>query len=151
MSVAAAVARRPATPADALGLALLVAPVAGVLQSKALAPIAVAALLGCVLLHWRRRGAWPWPRGAAWWGALALFGWAAVSALWAPRPGLALFTALQIGSFVALGAAAARALAEEAPPARQRLLLAASAGLGLGILIAALDWASGNAIRGFVR
>jgi O-antigen ligase len=140
-----------ATPSLPLAIALAVAPVAGVLQSKALAPIALAALLGCVLLHRQRHGAWPWPNGAAALVALGLFGWAAVTALWAPRPGLAAFTALQIGGFVALGGAAARAVAAEDAAARARLLLAASGGLAAGLVLAGLDYATGNAIRALVR
>ncbi|MCO6416911.1 O-antigen ligase family protein [Siccirubricoccus sp. KC 17139] len=143
--------RRAAAPADALGVALLVAPLAGVLQSKALAPIALCGLLGVVVLHRLRRGAWPWPGGAATAAALGLFGWALVTALWAPVAGLAAFTAVQIGAFVALGAAAARAVAEEEEGARQRLLRSASIGLALGIAAAGLDYATGHAIRGFVR
>jgi O-antigen ligase len=154
LSIAATAAGR-ATPSLPLAVALAVAPVAGVLQSKALAPIALAALLGCVLLHRQRYGAWPWPQGgtvgAAAPVALALFGWAAVTALWAPRPGSAAFTALQIGGFVALGAAAARAVAADDAAARARLLLAASGGLAAGILLAGLDFATGNAIRALVR
>ena len=71
-------ARPPAAPSLPLAIALAVAPAAGVLQSKALAPIAVAALLGCVLLHRQRHGTWPWPRGVLAWLAIGLFGWAAV-------------------------------------------------------------------------
>ncbi|WP_149535582.1 O-antigen ligase family protein [Siccirubricoccus phaeus] len=142
---------RPAAPADALGVALLVAPLAGVLQSKALAPIALLGLLGAVGLHRLRRGAWPWPGGVAAAAALGLFFWALVTALWAPVAGLAAFTAVQIGAFVALGAAAARALAAEEEAARQRLLLSASIGLALGIAAAGVDYATGHAIRGFVR
>ena len=65
-----------AAPSLPLAVALAIAPVAGVLQSKAIAPIATIALLLCVVAHRRRHGAWPWPQGAAAWVALALFGWA---------------------------------------------------------------------------
>ncbi|WP_207191730.1 hypothetical protein, partial [Paracraurococcus ruber] len=132
-------------------MALAVAPAIGVLQSKALAPIATIALLLCVVAHRRRFGAWPWPSGAAAWAALALFGWAALTALWALEPWRAFGTALQVGGFVALGAAAARAVAADTEAARGRLLLAAAGGLALGLALAAADAATGNAIRAAVR
>lgn len=126
------------------------APVAAVLQSKSLAPIAVFALLGCVVLHRRSHGVWPWPHGALAAVALALFGWAAISALWAVQPWRALGTGVQLGLFVALGAAAARAVA--ADTARHGVLLrAACLGLLAGIVVAGLDFATGHAIRAAVR
>ncbi|SDB43167.1 O-antigen ligase family protein [Belnapia rosea] len=139
------------SPSLPVAVALAAGPAAGVLQSKALAPIAVAALLLSVLAHRRRHGAWPWPRGAAAWLAIGLFGWAAVTALWAIEPLRALGTSLQLGGFVALGAAAARAVAEDDEAARRRLMLAATGGLTAGILLAGLDAATGNAIRAAVR
>lgn len=140
-----------AAPSLPLAVALAVAPVAGVLQSKAIAPIATIALLLTIVAHRRRHGSWPWPQGAAAGVALALFGWAAISALWAPEPGRALGTALQIGGFVALGAGAARAMLAEDAVARHRLLLAATGGLAAGLALAAVDAVSGNAIRAAVR
>jgi O-antigen ligase len=140
-----------AAPSLPLAVALAIAPVAGVLQSKAIAPIATIALLLTVVAHRRRHGAWPWPQGAAAWVALALFGWAAVTALWAPEPLRALGTALQIGGFVALGAGAARAMAAGDAAARRRLLLAATGGLVAGLAVAALDATTGHAIRAAVR
>lgn len=131
-------------------IGLAVAPVAAVLQSKSLAPIAVFALLGCVVQHRRCHGAWPWPHGALAAVALTLFGWAAVSALWALQPWRALGTGMQLGLFVALGAAAARAVA--ADTARHDVLLrAACLGLLAGIVVAGLDFATGHAIRAAVR
>jgi O-antigen ligase len=138
-------------PSLPLAVALAIAPAAGVLQSKALAPIAVAALLFCVLTHWRRHGAWPWPRGVPAWLAIGLFGWAAVTAAWAPEPLRALVTSVQLGGFVALGAAAARAVAADDEGAKHRLMLAATAGLVAGLALAGLDAATGNAIRAAVR
>jgi O-antigen ligase len=142
---------RAAGPAYALAVALAVAPVATVLQSKALSPVATLGLLAAVLLGRWRQGKWPWPAGPALWLALALFGWAAVSATWAPEPGRALFTAIQLGGFVALAAAACRAVAGDTASARNTLLLAAIGGLAAGLLVAGLDVASGNAIRLAVR
>jgi len=134
-----------------LALAFAIAPVAVVLQSKALAPIATLALLGCVALHWRRTGNIPWPRGLLAPVGIGLFGWGLASALWAPEPGRALGTALQIGGFVALGAAASAAVATTAAADRHRLALTATIGLAFGLLVAGLDAASGNALRGAVR
>ena len=148
---AGAAAAPRTSPALPLAVGLAVAPVAAVLQSKALAPIALFALAGCVLRHRLRHGAWPWPRGAVVWTGLALFAWGAASALWALQPLKALGTAVQIGGFVLLGAAACRAVAEDDEAAKRRLVLAASAGLLAGLLLAGLDAATGNGVRAAVR
>ena len=121
------------------------------LQSKALAPIALLALAACVLRHRQRHGAWPWPRGAAVWAGLALFAWGAASALWALQPLKALGTSVQIGGFLLLGAAACRAVAADDDGAKRRLMRAACCGLAAGLLLAALDHATGNAVRAAVR
>ena len=144
-------ARQPAAPSLPLAIALAIAPAAAVLQSKAVAPIAVVALLACVLGHRRRIGTWPWPRGTAAWLAIGLFGWAATTALWAPEPLRALGTAAQLGGFVALGAAAARVVAQDSEAAKRRLMLAAVLGLGTGLALAAADAATGNSVRAAVR
>ena len=108
------------------------------------------ALAGCVLLHWRRHGAWPWPRGALAWTAVALFAWGAASMVWAPQPLRALGTAVQLGLFIALGAAASRAVAAD-PASRPAVLRAAGLGLLAGIVVAGADFATGNALRAAVR
>jgi O-antigen ligase len=151
-AAAGAAAAPPWTsPALPLAVGLAAAPAAAVLQSKALAPIALAALAGCVLRHRLRHRAWPWPRGAAVWAGLALFVWGSLSALWALQPPKALGTSAQIGGFVLLGAAACRAVAEDDEAAKRRLALAASAGLLAGLLLAGLDAATGNGVRAAVR
>jgi len=153
----AAAARAPGaaspwtSPALALAAGLAVAPVAAVLQSKALAPIAALALAACVLRHRQRHGAWPWPRGAVVWAGLALFAWGALSALWAAEPFKALGTSVQIGGFLLLGAAACRAVAADAEAAKRRLVLLACFGLLAGLLLAGLDDLTGNAVRAAVR
>ncbi|MEN0074817.1 MAG: O-antigen ligase family protein [Paracraurococcus sp.] len=144
-------APRGVAPSLPLAIALAIAPAAGVLQSKALAPIATIGLLLTVLAHRRRHGTWPWRWDAPTGLALGLFGWAAVTALWALEPLRALGTAAQIGCFVALGAAAARAVAAEAEPAKRRLMQVAALGLAAGIALAALDAATGHAVRAAVR
>lgn len=139
------------SPALPLGVGLAVAPAAAVLQSKALAPIALLALAACVLRHRLRHRAWPWPGSAAVWAGLALFAWGAATALWALQPAKALGTSAQIGGFFLLGAAACRAVAADDEAAKRRLMLAACGGLAAGLLLAALDHATGNAVRAAVR
>ncbi len=139
------------SPALPLAVGLAAAPVAAVLQSKALAPIALLALAGCVLRHRQRHGAWPWPRGPTLWAGLALFAWGAASALWALQPTKAFGTSAQIGGFFLLGAAACRAVAADDDAAKRRLMAAACAGLAAGLLLAGLDHATGNAVRAAVR
>ncbi len=155
LCAACAARLRAAGPADAVALALLLAPLAAVLQSKALSPIATLAMIAAVGLGRLRQGSWPWPpfgpRGLACWLAVALFGWGALSAAWSLQPQRALVTALQLGGFMLLGAAGCRAVAADTPLARARLLLALGAGLALGLLAAGLDQASGNALRLGVR
>ena len=144
-------APRRADPSLPLAIALAIAPAAGVLQSKALAPIAVIGLLLTVLADWRRHGALRWRWGPASCVALGLFAWGAVTALWAPEPWRALGTSLQIGGFTALGIAAAQAVAAETEPAKRRLMRIAALGLVAGIALAALDAATGHAVRAAVR
>ena len=139
------------SPALALAVGLAIAPAAAVLQSKALAPIALLALAACAVRHRQRHGAWPWPRGGALWAGLALFAWGAASALWALEPVRALGTSVQIGGFLLLGAAACRAVAADDDGNKRRLMLAACCGLAAGLLLAALDHATGNAVRAAVR
>lgn len=150
-SITLAAPSRLTAPSLPLAVAFAIAPLASVLQSRAIAPIATAALLLCILAHRRRHGAWPWPRGAAFGVAAALFAWAACTALWAIEPLRALGTSLQIGGFVALGAMAARAMAEEDEAAQRRLVLVATGGLLAGLILAGIDFASGNAVRAAVR
>ncbi len=142
---------RKVGPATALAAVFAVAPAAAVLQSKVLSPLAAVGLLAAVLLGRCRQGHWPWPRGPALWLALALFGWAAISAAWAPDPARALFTACQLGGFVALGAAGCRAVAADSLRARNTLLLAVLGGLAAGLLAAGVDLATGHALRLGVR
>lgn len=138
--------RSPALP---LALAAALAPTVAVLQSKAMAPLAVVALALCVLAHRRAHGTWPWPRGAAVAAGLALCAWAALSALWAIEPGRALATAGQVAGLLLLGAAASRAMAAApAPPWLGRCVFwGVLAGLAAGLF----DLFSGQALRMGVR
>lgn len=139
------------SPALPIAVALAIAPLAVVLQSKAMAPIGLIALLVSVVASWRRDGALPWPHGAVFWAGLALGGWGIVSAAWAIEPGRALGTAASIAGMVLLAAAAARALQDCGEAERQRLVLVLAAGLAVGLAAATIDTLSGNAIRAAVR
>ena len=142
----------PATsPALPIAVALAIAPLAAVLQSKAMAPVALVALLLCVIAAWRRDHALPWPRGPVLPTALALGLWGAVSAAWAIEPGRALTTGLSLAGMVLLAGGAARAMEDADDAARSRLMLALAIGLLLGLAAAAVDALTGNAIRAGVR
>jgi O-antigen ligase len=142
----------PATsPALPIAVALAIAPLAAVLQSKAMAPVALVALLLCVIAAWRRDRALPWPRGPVLPTALMLGLWGAVSAAWAIEPGRALTTGLSLAGMVLLAGGAARAMEDADDAARSRLMLALAIGLLLGLAAAAVDALTGNAIRAGVR
>ncbi|MBU8539445.1 O-antigen ligase family protein [Falsiroseomonas tokyonensis] len=142
--------RSAATPVAVL---LAVAPGIAVLQFRTMALAVTLALVAAVATHRLVRGVWPWPRmGLVAWLAVALLGWCGVAALWSPEPARALQTIGGLAALLGLALMTARALAEE-PAAGRRLALALAGGLAVGILLAALDHASGNwlrlAVRGF--
>lgn len=138
-------------PTYPLALLLLVMPAASVLQFRVIAPLAIAALVAVVVMEWRAERRVAWPRGAVLWAALALAGWGALSAAWAVDPRRALTEALLLGGFFALGAAAAGVVARAEAPARRGLLRWLTFGLAGGVVLAALDHATGNAVRAAVR
>jgi O-antigen ligase len=140
-----------ASPALPLSVALLIAPLAAVLQSRAMAPIALVAMLLCVVAAWRRDHAPPRPQGAAVGAGLALGLWGMLSAAWAIEPGRALTTALSLAGMVLLGAGAATAMASSDAPTRKRVVILLAIGLLLGLATAGFDSMSGNAIRAAVR
>ncbi|WP_301588681.1 hypothetical protein [Sabulicella glaciei] len=130
-----------------MAAALALLPLALVLQSRAMAPLALLGLAGTVLVAWRE--GWrpsQLPRPA--WPLLALLAWGAASALWSPEPGRALDTSLRLAVMTGLGAMAGAALL--ASPSR-RIGFWAAGGLAVGLAIAALDDATGNAVRAAVR
>ncbi|MBR0650004.1 hypothetical protein GXW78_10050 [Roseomonas terrae] len=142
----------PATsPALPIAVALAIAPFAAVLQSRAMAPIALVSMLLCVLSAWRRDRAVPRPAGAAVGMALALGLWAAFSAAWAIEPGRALTTSLSLLAMVILGSMAAAAATGSDAPGRKQLVILLAVGLLLGLATAGFDSMSGNAIRAAVR
>jgi O-antigen ligase len=140
--------RAPSLP---LMAGAIVAPFAAVLQSKAMTPIGLLALVGCVLLARLQQHRWPWPRGAASWAGVGLGAWGALTAPWAIDPRRSLSEALTLAGMVLLAAAAARAVAGDTPAHRRRLGHAVMIGLALGLLTALLDHLTGNAIRAGVR
>jgi O-antigen ligase len=134
-----------------LAVAIGAAPFVAVLQSKALAPVALVALLLSVIAHRRAHGAWPWPRGVALAAGAALGLWGALSALWAPEPARALTDGLSLAGLSLLAGAAARAASEDDEAARRLLGRALFWGLLAGCAAALLDLASGHALRMGVR
>ncbi len=138
-------------PTYPLALLLLVMPAASVLQFRAIAPLAIAAMVAVVVTGWRAEGRVPWPRGTVLWAGLALAVWGALSAVWAVDPRRALIESLLLGGFFALGAAASGVVARAEASARFRLLRWLAFGLAGGVALAALDHALGNAVRAAVR
>ncbi|HWL83610.1 MAG TPA: O-antigen ligase family protein [Roseomonas sp.] len=138
-------------PTAPLVVAALVAPLAAVLQSKAMAPVALVALAACVLLARRAQGAWPWPRGGALWAGLALGAWGTASALWALEPTRTLTSGLALFGLVLLTGAAAHAAAADTPENRRQLGRALVAGLIIGLGAAVLDHATDSGLRAAVR
>ena len=141
----------PTSPALPLAVALLVAPVIVVLQSKAMAPVGLVALAFVVIAHLRARRSLPWPRGPVVIAAAELGLWAMVSALWAIEPGRAIGTGASLAAMALLAGGAATAVRDADDATRRRLALALAIGLVLGLATAALDALTGNAIRAAVR
>ena len=139
------------SPALPIAVALAIAPLAAVLQSKAMAPVALVALALCIVAAWRRDRVLPMPGGAAVVAALALGLWGAASAAWAIEPGRALTTGLSLAGMVLLAAGAAQAVQDSDAATRNRLVLLLAIGLGVGLAAAAIDTLTGNAIRAGVR
>lgn len=141
------------TPRPALALLVLLAilPLVAVLQFRAIAPAAALTLALTVIAGRWAAGIWPWPRGGLAWIGLGLAALLALSALWAPEPGRVLDLGLRLLGFLALGAMAARVLAETPPERLAPLPWVLAAGLLLGGLAALYDDATGNALRAAVR
>ena len=132
-------------PSLPLAICLLSAPFAAVLQSKAMAPLALIPMAITLGLGWRagwRPGA---PQGAVLLLGLLLAGWGAITALWAPEPGRAVLLAVTLAAMMLLAHGAAGA-AQGA-----RLMPWIGFGLVIGLAAAFGDWQSGNALRAAVR
>jgi O-antigen ligase len=138
-------------PALPVAVALLLAPLAVVLQSKAMTPIALVALALTVIAQWRRHHHVAWPGGATVAAGLALGLWGALSAAWAIEPARALANGLSLAAMILLAAAAAQALAADDAATRRPLVWMLAFGLVLGLGTAGIDSMTGNAIRAGVR
>ena len=137
-------------PGFPVGVALLIAPVACLLQSKAMAPVGLVPLALAVIAHWRLHARLPWPSAASGWVAVMLGLWSALSAAWALEPLRALESGVALAAMALLAGGAARAVAED-ERARGWVALCAALGLGLGLVASAADAATGNALRAAVR
>lgn len=141
--------RSPSLPVAVL---LAIAPGVAVAQFRTMAPMVPIALLLAVIAHWRNHRALPWPRPSPLLAlSLALAAWAALSGLWSIEGARAVETAAALGALVFLGAAAARAVAEDAEENRLRIGTALAIGLAIGIALLAFDHASQNLFRRAVR
>ena len=144
-------ARPPGGASQPMGILLLLMPAIAVGQFRGIALAASIGFAAAVLAHRQAFHRLPWPRGRTEFLALLLPLWCLVTAGWAEAPGRAATTALSVGGFVLLGAATARALAEEPPERLDRMLRLLAWGLGLGILLAFADQVTGNALRAALR
>jgi O-antigen ligase len=134
-----------------LQVAAAIAPGAAVLQSKAMAPIAIIALLLAAIAHRRERGHWPIPGGPALLPLLALAAWGALSTLWALDTRWALSSAGTLAALALLGTAGAVIVEEETLTARRTLTWCILGGLAFGLALALLDHVTGQWVRATVR
>ena len=132
-------------PGLPIAIALLAAPFVAVLQSKAMAPLALIPMAITLLLGWREGWRPSLPIGAVLMFGLILVAWAAITSLWAPDSGRAAMLALTLAAMMLLAHGAASA-AQGA-----RLMLWIGFGLVFGLAAAFADWQSGNALRAAVR
>ncbi|MFN6251635.1 MAG: O-antigen ligase family protein [Acetobacteraceae bacterium] len=128
-----------------IAIALLAAPFVAVLQSKAMAPLALIPMAITLGLGWRAGWRPSLPRSPVLLLGLLLVGWGAITALWAPEPGRAALLALTLAAMMLLAHGAAGAAQGV------RLLPWIGFGLVLGLAAAFADWQSGNALRAAVR
>ena len=132
-------------PGLPLSIALLAAPFVAVLQSKAMAPLALIPMAITLMLGWRAGWRPSLPSNPVLLLGLMVAGWGAITALWAPEPGRAALLALTLAAMMLLAHGAAGA-AQGA-----RLMPWIGFGLVFGLAAAFADWQSGNALRAAVR
>lgn len=132
-------------PGLPIAIALFAAPFVAVLQSKAMAPLALVPMAITLAFGWRTGWRPGLPQGAVLLLGLLLMAWGAVTSLWAPEPGR--------GAMLAFSMAAMMLLAHAAMGAAQgaRLMPWIGFGLVLGLIAAFGDWQTGNALRAAVR
>lgn len=132
-------------PGLPIAIALFAAPFVAVLQSKAMAPLALIPMAITLALGWRAGWRPGLPKTPILLLGLLLMAWGAVTSLWAPEPGR--------GAMLALSMAGMMLLAHGAAGAAQgaRLMPWIGFGLVLGLAAAFADWQSGNALRAAVR
>jgi O-antigen ligase len=128
-----------------LAIALLAAPFVAVLQSKAMAPLALIPMALTLILGWRAGWRPGVPQSPVLLLGLLLVGWGAITSLWAPEPGRAALLAVTLAAMMLLAHAAAGA-AQGA-----RLMPWIGFGLVFGLAAAFADWQSGNVLRAAVR
>jgi len=132
-------------PGLPIAIALLAAPFVAVLQSKAMAPLALIPMAITLLLGWREGWRPSLPIGAVLMFGQILVAWAAITSLWAPDSGRAAMLALTLAAMMLLAHGAASATQGA------RLMPWIGFGLVLGLAAAFADWQSGNALRAAVR
>jgi O-antigen ligase len=132
-------------PGLPLAIALLAAPFVAVLQSKAMAPLALIPMGITLGLGWRAGWRPGSPQGTVLLLGLLLAAWGAITALWAPEPARAAQLAVTLAAMMLLAHGAAGA-AQGA-----RLMPWIGFGLVFGLAAAFGDWQSGNALRAAVR
>ena len=96
-------------PGLPLAVALFAAPFVAVLQSKAMAPLALIPMTITLALGWRAGWRPGTPQGSVMLFGLMLAGWGAVTSLWAPDPGRAALLAVTLAAMMLLAHAAAGA------------------------------------------
>lgn len=132
-------------PGLPLAIALVAAPFVAVLQSKAMAPLALIPMAVTLGLGWRAGWRPGRPQAAVLLLGLLLAAWGGITTLWAPEPGRAALLAVTLAAMMLLAHGAAGA-AQGA-----RLLPWVGFGLVFGLAAAFADWQSGNALRAAVR
>ena len=96
-------------PGLPLAIALLAAPFVAVLQSKAMAPLALIPMAITLGLGWRAGWRPSLPQGPLLLLGLLLAAWGAITALWAPEPGRAALLAVTLAAMMLLAHGAAGA------------------------------------------
>ncbi|MCA3379267.1 MAG: hypothetical protein ING08_03405 [Roseomonas sp.] len=132
-------------PGLPIAIALLAAPFVAVLQSKAMAPLALIPMAMTLALGWRAGWRPSLPQSPVLAFGLMLAAWGAITSLWAPETGRAALLALSLAAMMLLAHGAAGA-AQGA-----RLMPWIGFGLVFGLAAAFADWQSGNALRAAVR